>query len=216
MGVELLRPIVNERSAALNFTNEAGFGGRTRFLKNIAGLWLLQECRRAWAAQGETFSYQALVSMAEEAGQAAGVIDPDDFLQPGEMPARIAQWCAAHSIPPPHTKGETCRLILESLAHRYNQVLEGLETLTGRKIRTIYIVGGGSRNGLLNQLVANATGRTVVAGPVEATAAGNVMVQAIGGGEIATLDEGRELIRRSFEIEVFEPAEGKKATDTLI
>jgi len=205
MGVELPRPIVNERSASLNFTNEAGFGGRTRFLKNIAGLWLLQECRRAWAAQGETFSYQALVSMAQEAGPAAGTIDPDDFLQPGDMPARIAEWCAAHSIPAPHSKGETCRLILESLAYRYREVLEGLEALTGRKIRTIYIVGGGSRNGLLNQLVANATGRTVVAGPVEATAAGNVMVQAIGAGEIDTLDEGREIIRGSFEIAVFEP-----------
>ena len=209
MGVELLRPIVNERSATLNFTNEAGFGARTRFLKNIAGLWLLQECRRAWAAQGETFSYQALVGMAEEAGPAAGAIDPDDFLQPGDMPARIAEWCAAHSIPVPRTKGETCRLILESLAHRYGQVLEGLESVTGRKFRTIYIVGGGSRNGLLNQLVASATGRTVVAGPVEATAAGNVMVQALGAGEIETLDQGRELIRASFEIEVFEP-DGKK------
>lgn len=210
MGVELPRPVVNERSAALNFTNEAGFGGRTRFLKNIAGLWLLQECRRAWAAQGETFSYQALVSMAQEAGPARGVIDPDDFLQPGDMPARIAEWCMAHGIAAPQTKGGTCRLILESLAHRYNEVLEGLEALTGRKIRTIYIVGGGSRNGLLNQLVANATGRTVVAGPVEATAAGNVIVQAIGAGELASLDEAREVVRRSFEIEVFKP--GNEAT----
>jgi len=205
MGIETTRPIINERSAELNFTNEAGFGGRTRFLKNIAGLWLLQECRRAWAAQGETFSYQALVSMAEEAGPARGAIDPDDFLQPGDMPARIAEWCAQHGIPEPRTKGETCRLILESLAQRYNQVLDGLESLSGRKIRTIYIVGGGSRNGLLNQLVANATGRTVVAGPVEATAAGNVVVQAIGAGEIPSLEDGRELVRQSFEIEMYEP-----------
>jgi rhamnulokinase len=205
MGVELPHPVIDENSYNLNYTNEAGFGGRTRLLKNIAGLWLLQECRRAWMAQGETFTYQELAAMAEESGPAAGVIDPDDFLQPGDMPARIAEWCSRHSLQPPRTKGETCRLILESLAHRYHAVLQGLETLTGHKIHTIHIVGGGSRNRLLNQLVASATGRKVIAGPVEATAAGNVLVQAIGAGEVASLDEAREIVRRSFEIEVFEP-----------
>jgi rhamnulokinase len=205
MGVELPHPIIGDRSYELNYTNEAGFGGTTRLLKNIAGLWLLQECRRAWMAQGESFTYQELAAMAEESGPAQGVIDPDDFLQPGDMPARIAEWCTAHSVPPPRTKGETCRMILESLAHRYNQVLQGLEALTGRKINTIHIVGGGSQNRLLNQLVASATGRRVVAGPVEATAAGNVLVQAIGAAEVAGLDEAREIVRRSFDIEVFEP-----------
>jgi rhamnulokinase len=205
MGVELPHPVIDDRSFRLNFTNEAGFDGRTRLLKNIAGLWLLQECRRAWLAQGETFTYQDLAAMAEEAGPAAGVIDPDDFLQPGDMPTRIAGWCSAHSIEPPRTKGETCRLILESLAHRYHEVLQGLESLTGHKIHTIHIVGGGSRNRLLNQLAATVTGCRVVAGPVEATAAGNVLVQAIGAGEVAGLDEAREIVARSFEIEVFEP-----------
>lgn len=207
MGVELPHPVVDERSFDLNFTNEAGFGGRTRLLKNIAGLWLLQECRRAWMAQGETFTYQELMAMAEEAGPAAGIIDPDDFLQPGDMPARIAGWCSAHALQPPRTKGETCRLILESLAHRYHQVLQGLESLTGHKIHTIHIVGGGSRNRLLNQLAASVTGCRVVAGPVEATAAGNVLVQAIGAGEIASQDAAREIVERSFEIEVFEPGD---------
>ena len=205
MGVELPHPVIDDRSFQLNFTNEAGFGGRTRLLKNIAGLWILQECRRAWIAQGDTLTYQELVALAEECGPPAGVLDPDDFLQPGDMPARIAQWCTDHSLPAPRTKGETCRLILESLAHRYRQVLQGLETLTGHKINTIHIVGGGSRNRLLNRLVASATGCRVVAGPVEATAAGNVLVQAIGAGEVANLDSAREIVRSSFEIEVFEP-----------
>ncbi|HWC99550.1 MAG TPA: rhamnulokinase family protein [Candidatus Sulfopaludibacter sp.] len=206
MGVELPHPVIDERTYNLNFTNEAGFGGRTRLLKNIAGLWLLQECRRAWMAQGETFTYQQLAAMAEESGPAAGVIDPDDFLQPGDMPARIDEWCRAHGIQPPRTKGETCRLILESLAHRYHQVLQGLESIAGHKINTIHIVGGGSRNRLLNQLVASVTGRKVVAGPVEATAAGNVLVQAIGAGEVADLEQARRIVRESFEIETFEPA----------
>jgi rhamnulokinase len=205
MGVELPHPVIDDLSFSLNFTNEAGFGGRTRLLKNIAGLWLLQECRRAWIAQGETFTYQELVAMAEEAGPSARLIDPDDFLQPGDMPTRIADWCRSHGVQPPATKGETCRLILESLAHRYHEVLRGLESIAGHKINTIHIVGGGSRNRLLNQLVASATGRKVVAGPVEATAAGNVLVQAIGAGEAACLDEAREIVRRSFEIEIFEP-----------
>ena len=205
MGVELPHPVIDERCFELNFTNEAGFGGRTRLLKNIAGLWILQECRRAWAAQGESHSYQELAAMAEAAPPAAGTIDPDDFLQPGDMPARIAAWCRQHGIAEPKDKGATCRLILESLAHRYKEVLRGLESLTRKRIHTIHIVGGGSRNRLLNQLVARATGCRVVAGPVEATAAGNVLVQAIGAGEVASLDAAREIVRQSFEIEIFEP-----------
>jgi rhamnulokinase len=204
MGVELQEPVVNRKSAALNFTNEAGFGGTTRLLKNIAGLWLLQECRRDWASKGESFSYAELAKLAEEAGPAAAIVDPDDFLQPGDMPRRIVEWCQAHSLKAPQTKGEICRVILESLATRYRQVLDGLEELIGRKIRTIHIVGGGSRNALLNRLVAAATGRRVIAGPVEATAAGNVLVQAIGAGEVKDLAAAREIVRRSFEIEVFD------------
>ena len=203
MGVELEAPLINQRSYALNYTNEAGVEGRTRLLKNIAGLWLLQECRRAWAAKGEHFGYEELVEMAEKAGPAKAIIDPDDFLQPGDMPDRIADWCGSHNLAQPKTPGEFCRVVLESLAHRYREVLEGLESLTGRKIRTIHIVGGGSRNALLNQLVAQVTGRTVVAGPVEATAAGNVLVQAIGTGEVRNLEEARAIVRRSFEIRTF-------------
>ena len=202
LGVELEQPIIDERSAEENFTNEAGAGGRIRFLKNIAGLWLLQECRRTWAAEGEPLSYEELVRLAEQAAPAPAFIDPDDFLQPGDMPHRIAEWCRAHSLPAPRTKAETCRLILESLALRYRDLLAKLESLVGRKIGTIHIVGGGSRNKLLNRLVASATGRTVVAGPVEATAAGNVLIQAIGAGEVRDLEEGREIIRRSFDLQM--------------
>jgi len=205
MGVETAAPVIDEQSCELNFTNEAGVAGRTRLLKNIAGLWLLQECRRAWAAQGERFGYEELMQMAEAAGPARSIVDPDDFLQPGDMPARIAAWCAAHSLEAPRTKGEFCRTILESLAHRYREVLHGLEDLTRARIRTIHIVGGGSRNSLLNQLVADATGRTVVAGPVEATAAGNLLVQAIASGEVSGLDETRDIVRRSFPIAEFHP-----------
>jgi rhamnulokinase len=208
MGVESAQPVIDQNSYNLNFTNEAGVGGRTRLLKNIAGLWLLQECRRAWAAEGERLEYDELMALAEEAGPARSIIDPDDFLQPSGMPGRIAAWCRERSLDAPRSKGEFCRTILESLAHRYRDVLDGLETLTGRKIRVIHIVGGGSRNRLLNQLVASITGRTVVAGPVEATAAGNLLVQAIGAGEVSGLDEARAIVRRSFEIAEFQPAAG--------
>jgi rhamnulokinase len=205
MGVETAAPVIGDGSYKLNFTNEAGVAGRTRLLKNIAGLWLLQECRRAWAAEGERFDYEELMQMAETAGPARAIVDPDDFLQPGDMPARIAAWCAERSLEAPKTKGEFCRTILESLAHRYREVLEGLEGLTHTRIDTIHIVGGGSRNSLLNQLVANATGRTVVAGPVEATAAGNLLVQAIASGEVSGLEETRDIVRRSFPIATFQP-----------
>jgi rhamnulokinase len=199
MGVELPAPVINEASRALNFTNEAGANGSILLLKNIAGLWLLQECRRAWAAAGEAHTYDELIRMAEAAGPASALIDVDAFAQPGDMPARIAVRCGAH------TKDEICRVILESLAHRYREVLDGLESLTGRPIRTIHIVGGGSRNTLLNRLAAQATGRTVIAGPAEATAAGNILVQATGAGEIPSPAEARLIVHRSFGIEVFEP-----------
>jgi rhamnulokinase len=204
MGVELPEPVIDARALELNYTNEAGVAGRTRLLKNIAGLWILQECRRCWAEAGERHTYEELARMAEENGPARALIDPDDFLQPGDMPARIAQWLRVRGLPEPEGKGETCRIVLESLAERYRQVLEGLESLTGRRLRAIHIVGGGSKHALLNRLVARATGRTVYAGPVEATAAGNVLVQAMGSGAIRDLEEARAVVRRSFEIEKFE------------
>jgi rhamnulokinase len=205
MGVEIPEPLVNDRTLALNFTNEAGAGGQIRLLKNIAGLWLLQECRRAWALAGTDYSYEQLTSMAAGAASPGVVLDLDAFHEPGHMPERIAAWCRQSGQPVPEGPAATTRAILESLAVTYRQVLDNLEALLGRRIATIHIVGGGSRNRLLNQLTANATGRAVVAGPVEATAAGNVLVQAIGAGVIADLEEARRMVRVSFPLERFSP-----------
>jgi len=206
MGAELDEPVIDERVLAENLTNEIGAAGKVRFLKNIAGLWLLQECRRAWALQGDKYSYEELVRLAGEAGPARGLIDVDAFLKPGGMPAKISEHCRARGVAAPETPGQFTRTILESLAERYRQVLGKLEALAGRRFEAIHIVGGGSRNALLNQLVADATGRTVIAGPSEATAIGNVLIQAIGAGELGGLEEARGVVRRSFGVEVFRRA----------
>ncbi len=200
MGVETDTPIINAASLASNFTNELGAGGRIRLLKNIAGLWLLQECRRAWALAGEEYSYEQLSVMAENTAPTGAVLDPDAFPEPGDMPRRIVAHCGISEDP-----GTICRAILESLAATYARVLDRLETLTGARIDRIHIVGGGSRNRVLNQLAANATGRTILAGPAEATAAGNILVQGIGAGVVQDLEAARDIVRRSFEPERFEP-----------
>jgi rhamnulokinase len=205
MGVELDAPVINEHSAVLNFTNEVGAGGKIRLLKNIAGLWLLQECRRAWALAGRESSYAELVELAAVAPSSGMTLDPDAFPHPGHMPEQIAEHCRTLGLHPPDQPGGMVRLILESLAASYRKVLGNLETLTGRRINRIHIVGGGSRNELLNQLAANAMDRTVIAGPAEATAAGNVLVQAIGAGIVSGVSEAREIVRRSFEIQIHEP-----------
>lgn len=205
MGVELADPVINERCAELNFTNEIGVEGRVRLLKNIAGLWLWQECRRDWAASGTTLTYDDMARMAEQARPFVTVIHPDAFLEPGGMPARIAEHCRKNGRPAPETHGEYCRVILEGLALRYRQVLESLESLIGRRLNRIHIVGGGSRNALLNQWVADATGRPVIAGPTEATVAGNILVQAMGAGLVANLAEIRQVVADSFPVSVFEP-----------
>lgn len=205
MGVELPEPVINEQTLALNYTNEVGAAGRIRLLKNIAGLWPLQECRRAWAREGSDYTYEQLVAMAETAQPDFAIIDPDEFLDPGDMPRRIAQRCRDTSQRVPETPGQMTRVILESLARKYAEVLANLEIISGRTIRRIHIVGGGSRNRLLNRLVAQYTGRTIIAGPTEAAAAGNAMVQALGAGVIRSLEEGRELVRRSWTLETIEP-----------
>ena len=205
MGVELSAPLINDMSLALNFTNEAGVAGTTRLLKNIAGLWLLQECRRDWMLAGYEYSYDELTQAAAQAEPYAGYIHPDAFLEPGHMPAKITDYCLSTGQPVPATHGAMARAILAGLARRYREVLENLESLTGRRLNVIHIVGGGSRNKLLNQLVANATGRPVLAGPAEATAIGNVLVQAIGAGVIPDLAEARRMVARSFPVERFDP-----------
>jgi rhamnulokinase len=165
----------------------------------------LQECRRAWALEGRNYEYAELARMAGEAAPFQALVDPDAFLEPGRMPEKIAAWCRQSGQPVPEQPGGICRTILESLACRYREVLDSLEAANGKSISTIHIVGGGSRNELLNQLVADATGRTVIAGPGEATAIGNVLVQAIGAGVLSGLDEAREVVRNSFEVKRFEP-----------
>jgi len=205
MGVELDAPVINSGSLALNLTNEMGAGGKTRLLKNIAGLWLLQECRRTWALAGKEYGYAQLASMAGDAPPFSAILDPDRFLEPGDMPAKIGVHCASIGQKPPDSVAATVRAILESLALRYREVLESLESLLGRKLEIIHIVGGGSRNRVLNQFVADATNRTVVAGPSEATAMGNILIQAIGAGELSGLEEAREIVRRSVTLETFMP-----------
>lgn len=207
MGAELDQPLVNEQVRAANFTNEGGVGGAIRFLKNIAGLWLVQECRRAWERAGSNFSYDELAALAETAPRFVSLVDPDDasFMLPHSMPAALADFCRRTSQPAPAEPGPVIRCALESLALRYRWVLEKLEALTGRKLETIHVVGGGSQNALLCQLTADACNRPVLAGPVEATALGNLLVQAIGLRLIDSLAEAREVVRRSFDLRRYDP-----------
>src|SRR5262245_5613784 len=206
MGAELDEPVINDRSLAMNLTNEMGGAGKVRLVRNIAGLWLLQECRRAWALEGAEFTYDDLARQAAAAKPFAAILDPDAFLEPGDMPRRIAEYCKSTGQRPPASSAEISRMILESLALRYRQVLEMIESALDRRFAVIHIVGGGSQNQVLNQFVADATGRTVIAGPAEATAIGNVLIQAIGSGALSGLDDARAVVRRSFTTRVIEPA----------
>lgn len=203
MGVEVDSAVITDACREANFTNEAGVSGTIRLLKNIAGLWVLQECRRAWAKQGVEYSYAELMERASAAKKTDTVLDLDEFVSPGNYPERIQSYCRKTGQRVPEDAGEVVYVILHSLAQRYKQVLEQLEALTGKAIKTIHIVGGGSRNRLLNQLTAEVTGRRVVAGPVEATAAGNALTQAMGTGDLGSLEELRAVVRRSFEVEEF-------------
>ncbi len=207
MGVETRKPIITDRSYEYGATNEIGVCDTIRVLKNISGLWLVQQCRLTWAAQGEDLAYDELTRLAGQARPFAAFIDPDGprFASPGDMPARIAEFCRETDQAPPESKGGVVRVALESLAFRYRSVLRMLEELSGKRLAPLHIVGGGTKNRLLNQFAANAVGRTVVAGPVEATSAGNILMQMIGIGDLASLAEGRELVRRSFPRETYEP-----------
>jgi len=207
MGVELPAPVINEEVRAANFTNEGGVRGTTRFLKNIMGLWLVQECKRSFARQKIDLNYDQLVQLAGSAPAFKSIINPDDsrFLLPDDMPAAIAQFCMETKQPVPSSPGEYIRCCLESLALRYRWTKEKLTKLTGRTISAIHIVGGGCQNRLLNQLTADATGCTVVSGPTEATALGNLLTQAMGLGLVGSLQQLRDIVRCSFPVERFEP-----------
>ena len=207
MGAEVLKPIVNEKALEYNFTNEGGVFGTWRFSKNITGLWLVQECRRTWQHQGEDLTYDEITQLASKAKPFLAVIDPDDgvFLHPGNMPERIQKYCADTNQTVPQTKGEIVRVVLECMALKYLWVLERLEELSRKHYEPIHIIGGGTKNRLLNQFTADCTQRKVIAGPVEATAIGNILLQAIALGHLASLSEARALIRSSFAPEVYEP-----------
>jgi rhamnulokinase len=208
LGTELSAPIVTEAARQLNFTNEGGVCGTTRLLKNITGMWLLQSCRRDWAASGHDYSYDDLVNAATDNQYAFGsLFDPDhpDFLHPKSMVAAIAQYCRHTGQPEPASAAACARAILESLAFKYRSVMDALEALTGTSFEQIHVVGGGARNRLLNQFTADATGRRVIAGPVEATALGNVALQMLATGHVTSLEEARAIIDRSFPVECYEP-----------
>jgi rhamnulokinase len=212
MGAELPAPLISEKTLEYNFTNEGGVGGTIRFLKNIMGLWLVQECRRSWERAGRNLTYDELTRLAEAAPPFASLVDPDhsSFWLPPSMPAAFGEFCKKTGQPVPTDPGPVVRCALESLALRYRWVLERLEELLGRRIDVIHVVGGGCQNALLNQLTADACNRPVVAGPAEATAIGNVLVQMIGLGVLGSLAEGREVVRRSFEVTTFEPRQPER------
>ncbi|MDB6174728.1 MAG: rhaB [Chthoniobacteraceae bacterium] len=209
IGVELAEPLINQAACHANFTNEIGCGGSIRFLKNIAGLWILQECRRAWSNQGNEISYEMLTQMAAAAVPLRSLVNPNDprFLRPGGMVEKVQAFCRESAQPIPETPGEIARCVFESLALLYGQVLETIERLTSAPIEVLHIVGGGSKNALLNQFAANATGRQVLAGPVEATAIGNALLQAITLGHLESLTALRKVVRDSFSISAFTPAD---------
>lgn len=209
MGLELKAPVINDRSFADDFTNEVGVNGTVRYLKNICGLWLIQECKRHWQSQGEDLPYHRMANLAAEVQPFRSMIDPDDprFAKAGDMPEKIQAFCHEHGQPIPETKGEIIRTIYESLALRYAVVWEKLMTYTETPPRSLHIVGGGCQDKLLNQFAANAIGITVKASPVEATGLGNILAQMLADGAIENIEEGREIVVNSSIVEVFEPAD---------
>ena len=209
MGIEVEEPIITKHALDLNFTNEGGVNNTFRFLKNIMGLWLVQECRRTWSRSGEQMSYDEISQIAAQAEPFKALIDPDHhlFLASGDMPKRIVDFCKQTNQNLPSTKGEIVRSALESLALKYRWVLEKLEFVKGEAIDTIHIIGGGTQNKLLCQFTADATKRQVIAGPVEATSIGNLLVQMASCGAIGSITEGREIIAESSELVYFEPTD---------
>lgn len=207
MGVETVAPVITDRSLELGFTNEGGVAGTIRLLKNISGLWLIQACLRQWLREGATYSWVDLLAAADRAEPFRCIVDPDirEFLSPPDMPAAIRDACVGSGQPPPETVGAVVRCCLESLAARYRSTLEDLEELVAHRLDTIRVVGGGSQNRLLCQLTADACRRPVVAGPAEAAALGNLMVQAVATGDLADVAEGRAAIASSVRLVSYEP-----------
>jgi rhamnulokinase len=207
MGIEVKEPIISEQSFALNFTNEGGIEGTTRFLKNITGMWLLEQCRKEWESQGQSYTYNEIVRMSDSVDSFPSIIDPDypGFANPASMPAAIAAYCSDTNQTCPGNHAEYIRCIFNSLATKYKYVLECLKQVAPFEIERLHVIGGGSQNRLLNQLIADSIKLPVVAGPSEATAIGNVMVQAKGLGIVKSLTEMRTIISNSVSLETFYP-----------
>jgi rhamnulokinase len=207
VGLEVAEPIVDAAALAANVTNEGGVAGTYRLLKNVMGLWIVQQCRAAWEAQGHTYSYSDLARLAQGAPALRSLVDPNDarFLPPGDHPRLVQALCAERGQPVPQTHGEIVRCVFESLALAYRDVLQTLHALAGRASEAIHIVGGGARNALLCQLTADAAGLPVVAGPAEATTLGNALVQLIALGELGSIAEARRLVAGMGELERYEP-----------
>jgi len=215
MGIEVKDAIINDETFALNFTNEGGIEGTTRFLKNITGMWLLEQCLKEWKKEGITYAYEKLVKMAESAPAFQSLIDPDhaSFANPGCMTKAITEYCAATRQPTPSNHAEFVRCIFESLSLKYKYVLGKIKGLAPFPIEKLHVIGGGSKNPLLNQWTANALGIPVIAGPSEATAIGNIMIQAKAAGCVDSHAEMRRIIRESVHIEEFMP-EGNSEWET--
>jgi sugar (pentulose or hexulose) kinase len=207
MGSEIAEPAITEASKLYDFTNEGGVGGKIRFLKNIMGLWLEQESKRQWNREGKTVTYDELSDMAVASKPLACIINPDDpsFVAPGNMPRRIAEYCRRTGQHVPESMGEIVRCIFDSLALKYRFTVEKIDGIKGSRTQFINIVGGGTKEPPLCRFAADACARPVYAGPVEATAIGNLVGQAMAAGEIADLAEARHMIRNSFEIKMYEP-----------
>lgn len=207
LGIELTEPVINAQSQEHNITNEMGYGGTIRFYKALAGLWIVQECRRQWAKEGQEYTYDQLTKMAEEAHPLRCLINPvaPRFFKLNDMPQKISSYCRETNQTPPGTPGETIRCVLESLALLYYHTLREIAAITGHKARYLHIVGGGSKNRLLNQLTADAAQLTVLAGPSEATGVGNILIQAIALGHLGSLTDLRQVVRRSFAITSYRP-----------
>lgn len=207
MGTELNAPVVGEQTLKHNYTNEGGASGTIRFLKNIMGLWIIQECRRIWLRENSSLSFAEICTLAQNETPFVSIIDPDDaiFAPPGDMPERIRSYCEKTGQPVPEGIGQIARCVFDSLALCYRSTLEQLCSLTGIKPKHIHIVGGGSQNALLCSLTASVTGLDVIAGPVEATAIGNIMSQAITDGAVGSLSEARRVVLESFETVTYKP-----------
>jgi rhamnulokinase len=218
LGVEVPHPVINADTMKYNFTNEGGVAGTTRLLKNIMGLWLVQECRRTWAGAGRELSYEEMTARAKAATPFAALVDPDDvtFLARGNMPARLAAFCARTAQTPPADEGAMIRCCLESLSLKYRWTIDRLESILRTTITTIHVVGGGAKNALLCQFTADACNRRVQAGPVEATAIGNILMQAIGRGRLTSIAELRTVVAQSFPVTTYEPRDPGRWADAAV